>query len=396
MNLLEGAVRNYDWGSRTAIPDFLGRPRSDAPVAELWFGAHPGHPSTVGAAARPLDEAISDDIVGMLGAEIAAQFETLPFLFKVIAVAAPLSLQAHPTAAQSIAGYDRENAAGIAVDAPERFFRDRTHKPELICALTPFRALCGFRDPHLTLDLLAMIDTAALDPVREHLTAAPDRHGLRAALTWLLTLDAEAAESLTAAVVAACSDDTPAPASAEREQTIGLAELHPKDAGVVIALLLNQVSLDPGEALFLGPGVLHSYLSGMGVELMANSDNVLRGGLTSKPVDVASLLDIVDTGPARPSIQRPDVVAGVALYDSPTAEFSLRRLEIDEQTQIEVAGPAVLLCVGGAVDAGPHTLDRGSAAWIPASDPPIMLSGRGTVFRAGVGRLGSTLTDAEG
>ena len=396
MDLLEGAVRNYDWGSRTAIPDLLGRPASDVPVAELWLGAHPSDPSAVGVAGRPLDEAISDDPVNMLGDEIAAHCETLPFLLKVLAAAAPLSLQAHPTTAQAIIGYDRENAAGIAVDAPERFFRDRSHKPELICALTPFEALCGFRDPRLTIDLLATIDTDALDPVREQITESPDGQGLRGALTWLLTLDHDAGSSLTATVLGACSGSGATLGRAERARTISLAEFHPRDPGVVIALLLNHVRLEPGEALFLGAGILHSYLSGMGVELMANSDNVLRGGLTSKPVDVASLLEIVDTEPARPDVQRPAVTGGVARYDSPTAEFSLRRLEIDGRTQIDVEGPAVLLCVGGAVDVGPHTLDRGAAAWIPASDPPLRLSGRGTLFQAGVGRVGPTLTDAEG
>ncbi|MEQ8840608.1 MAG: mannose-6-phosphate isomerase, class I [Acidimicrobiales bacterium] len=384
MQVIEGIVRTYEWGSPTAIPELLGRPATGEPAAELWLGAHPSGPALVGPGGVPLDRLIAADPDGALGAEVAATFGALPFLFKVLAAAAPLSLQAHPSAAQAEAGFARENAEGIPVDAPERSFRDPRHKPELICALTEFDALCGFRDPAVTLDLFASIGVAELEPFRDTLRAEPNATGIGVVLRRLLALDAADAGSLTAVVVAACRDNVDGSFAAEKAMAASVGARYPAEAGVVIALLLNLVTLQPGDALFLGAGNLHAYLHGTGVELMANSDNVVRGGLTSKPVDVDALLEAVVTQPTDPRVQRPPVVDGIARYDSPVAEFSLSRLEVDGDLPVE-AGPAVLLCTAGRADAGDHVLDRGAAVWLPASDGAITLQGRATVFRAGPG-----------
>ena len=382
MQQLEGAIRKYDWGSTSSIPSLLGCAEDGKPWAELWLGAHPTAPSVVGESRTPLDELIAADPAAQLGTAVTDRFGSLPFLFKVLAAAAPLSLQAHPSAPQAEAGYAREDAVGIPIDAPKRSFRDRFHKPELICALTDFHALCGFRDPVATLDVLATIDTAALDPIRDRLAVFSDVDGLGPLLEYLLTLPATDAAALVAPVVAACGVPGSDRHADVRAMAAALGERYPGDAGVVTALLLNLVHLKPGEALFLGAGSLHAYLGGTGVEIMANSDNVLRGGLTTKHIDIPTLLEVVDARPIEPVVQRPALVRGIASYDTPVPEFLLDRLDLDGSAT--VSGPAILLCTDGAVDAGSFSLERGAAAWLPAGDGIVELRGRGTVYRAGV------------
>ena len=387
MELIEGAVRAYDWGSPTAIPELLGRPPTGEPWAELWLGAHPSAPAKVGARAEPLDRLIAADPVAALGPEVAARYGRLPFLFKVLAAASPLSLQAHPSAENAEAGFAREEAMGIPRDGPQRMFRDRSAKPEMICALSRFEALCGIRDPRRTVDLLETLDAAALDPLRRRIDGLPGPQ-VCDVLSWLLALDpsaaAELAESATQACAALTGDDE---WSGLRAAVAGLGAQFPGDRAVVAALLLNHVVLVPGEAMFVGSGCLHAYLGGTAVELMADSDNVLRGGLTSKHTDPAALLEIVDCAASEAPVLRPEPVGGVTAYRAAAEEFCLERLEVDGSASV-AAGPAVLLCTGGCVEANGLTLDRGAAAWVGAGEPRVVLQGRGTVFCATVGNQG--------
>ena len=383
MELIEGAVRNYEWGSLTAIPDLLGRPATGEPWAELWFGAHPSAPAAVGARAEPLDRLIAADPVGALGPAVASRYGRLPFLLKVLAAAAPLSLQAHPSAEQAEAGFEREEAMGVPPDAPRRMFRDRSPKPELICALSGFEALCGFRDPQQTATLLDTLDAPALDPLRRRLNRRSGSQ-MRDLLAWLLALDEPAAAALAESAARACA------AAGDEDEWSGLrsavAELgarHSGDAAVAVALLLNHVVLAPGEALFLDSGCLHAYLGGTAVELMADSDNVVRGGLTSKHVDAAALVQIVDGAASEPPVQRPEPRGGVVTYRTTAAEFCLLRLDVGRPTTVDT-GPAVLLCTEGCVEANGVTLDRGAAAWSGAAEPHVAFEGRGTVFCATV------------
>lgn len=384
MELIEGVVRHYDWGSPTAIPELLGRPVDGEPWAELWLGAVVGAPARVGARAEPLDQLIAADPVAALGPEVASRYGRLPFLLKVLAAAAPLSLQAHPSVEDAEAGFEREESMGIPRDAPQRMFRDRSPKPELICALSTFEALCGFRDPQRTAALLDTLDTPDLDPLRHRLSARPGSQ-LSDLLMWLLTLEPSAAaalaESAAGACAASCDDDE---WSGVRSAVADLGARHPGDAAVTAALLLNHVVLAPGQALFLGAGCLHAYLGGTAVELMAGSDNVVRGGLTSKHVDPAALVEIVDGAPSGAPVQHPEPVKGVATYSTPVPEFSLRRLEVEGSLSV-ATGPAVLLCTDGCVEGDGATLDRGTAAWSGAEEPEVTLVGRGTVFCATVG-----------
>lgn len=388
MELIEGVVRNYDWGSPTAIPELLGRPGTGEPWAELWLGAHPAAPARVGARAEPLDRLIAADPVAALGPAVASRYGRLPFLLKVLAAAEPLSLQAHPSASHAGAGFEREEALGIPRDGPQRMFRDRSAKPELVCALSAFEALCGFRDPQRTAALLDTLDTPGLDPLRHRLDTARSGSQMRDVLAWLLTLEPSSAVALAGSAAEACAasraDDE---WSGLRAAVAGLGTRHPGDAAVAAALLLNHVVLAPGEALFLDTGCLHAYLGGTAVELMADSDNVVRAGLTSKHVDAAALVEIVDGAAAPVRVQRPEPVAGAVTYRTPVPEFSLQRVEVDGTSSL-AAGPSVLLCTGGCVEANGLTLDRGSAAWSGADEPEVELAGRGTVFCATVGNQG--------
>lgn len=384
MELIEGVVRHYEWGSLTAIPELLGRPGDGQPWAELWLGAAPAAPSRVGARAEPLDRLIAADPVAALGPAVASRYGRLPFLLKVLAAAAPLSLQAHPSAEQAEAGFAREEAMGVPRDGPRRMFRDRSPKPELICALGRFEALCGFRDPQRTAALLDTLDAPGLDPLRRRIDSLPGPQ-VRDVLAWLLSLEHPAAAALAASAADACA------VSRDDDEWSGLrvavAELgtrHPGDAAVVAALLLNHVVLAPGEALFLDAGCLHAYLGGTAVELMAESDNVVRAGLTSKHVDPAVLVEIVDGAAGPVPIQHPEPVSGAVTYRTPVPEFSLQRVDVDGMSSV-AAGPSVLLCTRGCVEANGLTLDRGAAAWVGAGEPRVVIHGRGTVFCATVG-----------
>ncbi len=390
---MDNPVRPYAWGSRTVIAELQGRPTpSPHPEAEMWLGAHPGDPSHLVAADGgrvSLLDALRGDPEALLGPDRATKWSgNLPFLLKVLAADEPLSLQAHPSAAQAAEGFARENAAGIPVDAPTRNYRDASHKPELICALTEFHALVGFRAVPDTLELLRALDVAELAPHLALLEAQPDADGLRALFTTWITLPQSVLDRAVPALQEACVRLAKADAEFCREarMALELSERYPGDAGVLAALLLNLVVLAPGEALYLPAGNLHAYLSGAGVELMANSDNVLRGGLTSKHVDVAELLRVLDFRPCTPPVLHGTEADGWVRYDTDAAEFLLRRLDGgdhagagDGGTPVAVpdAGPRILLCTGGSarVRAGgsgdDRVLGRGQALWLGAADTQV-------------------------
>ncbi|MGH3941697.1 MAG: mannose-6-phosphate isomerase, class I [Pseudonocardiaceae bacterium] len=393
MELLRNVVRPYAWGSRTAIAELLGGPvPAPHPQAELWLGAHPADPSVLvhaDGAQTSLLEALHADPDRHLGTRCAEYWgKRLPFLLKVLAAEEPLSLQAHPSAEQAAEGFAREEARGIPRDAPERNYPDASHKPELICALTELHALVGFRDPVRTVELLAALDTPALEPYRALLAAAPDSGGLRTLFTTWITLPQPAVKALLPLTMQACEallrqgcggDDFRAVAA----EVLTLAEAHPGDVGVLAALLLNHVVLGPGEALYLPAGNLHTYLRGTGVEIMANSDNVLRGGLTAKHVDVPELLRVLDFSYGELPVQRGEPAGPQEIaYCTPAEEFRLTRLEWkqDEPTPVLLNShwPQILLCTRGSAELRPRsgrgmTVRRGSSVWLAAADPEVMV-----------------------
>jgi mannose-6-phosphate isomerase len=387
---MDNPVRPYAWGSRTAISELLGRPTpSPHPEAEMWLGAHPGDPSHLVAAdgsRTSLLEAVHQDPDALLGSDRAAKWSgNLPFLLKVLAADEPLSLQAHPSAAQAVEGFARENAAGIPVDAPTRNYRDASHKPELICALTEFHALVGFRPIPGTLALLRALDVPELAAHLALLEAQPDADGLRALFTTWITLPQSVLDRAVPALQEACIRLAKADGEFCREarMALELSERYPGDAGVLAALLLNLAVLAPGQALYLPAGNLHAYLSGVGVELMANSDNVLRGGLTSKYVDVPELLRVLDFRPVSPPVLHGTVADGWVRYDTDAAEFLLRRLDGSDdgegagEVPVPDSGPRILLCTRGSATVrgrrAEHALTRGRALWLSASDKDVVV-----------------------
>ncbi len=379
MDILTCPVQHSAWGSIDAIPSLLGTPVDGRPHAELWMGAHERGPATLerDGVTRTLDEVIAANPVAELGSTVAGRYGALPYLFKVLAAQRPLSLQMHPNPEQARAGYAAEDAAQVPVDAFHRSFRDRNHKPEMICAVTRFEGLCGFRDPKVTRSLLDRFALDELDPVSEALRRPDPERALRAALAWTVTQpEAEAAELAHLVAGRAAEITDPGPFVDEIRWAGLIGDYYPGDLGIVTALLLNYVDLAPGEALFLGAGNLHAYLRGTAVEVMANSDNVVRGGLTPKHIDVPVLLELVDSNPTAAPVQR--AADAVHHYDAAVDEFSLTRVRGETAVERRLAGPEIILVVGGTatvdVAGDPEALSRGQIAWIPASDGRYGLS----------------------
>jgi mannose-6-phosphate isomerase len=393
---LDNPVMTYAWGSHTALADLLGHPQpSEAPQAELWMGAHPKAPSMLAGAAVPrsLTDLIAADPLHTLGAPVAAAFDgRLPFLFKVLAARQPLSIQAHPSLEQAREGFARENRAGVPLDAPQRNYRDANHKPELICALTPFWALCGFRPPEQIARLLEKACGDTLGDLLGDLRAQSHQPPLRTLLEGLLALSASRRGAALDAAVDFCL------ASREDAAHWGwlprLAQAYPGDIGTLAPLFLNLVCLQPGEALFLPAGVLHAYLEGTGIEIMANSDNVLRGGLTPKHVDLPELLAVLDfeNYPLNLLTARP-LGAGVTAFDAFCPEFRLYQLfpgQSEKPLELATTGPEILLCTTGEALFGAGeavtelTLSKGAALFVPAGTRKYTLSGEGCFYRATV------------
>jgi mannose-6-phosphate isomerase len=409
MTKLTGTIQPYGWGSRTVIPDLLGVPPTGEPQAELWFGAHPLAPSV--AAGRPLTELIAEDPTGIIGAAPVSAFgPRLPFLVKIIAADQPLSLQAHPSRAQAEAGYAREQAAGIPRDAPNRTYRDGWPKPEVLCALTPTEALYGFRDPEETYALFEQLGVpAAVDLVAELAdeSARPQDRLCRVFGRLLRLSDSERSvvREVAAAATTICSGEAgrlgdPGPSDALRDfaaTAVELSRFYPSDPGVLAASLMNRLSLQRYDAIFLPPGNLHAYLRGCGVEIMANSDNVMRGGLTPKFVNVDELLQVLDFTPGFPGLINPVLQApGVWRYPTPTPEFSFWRLEVGtDPTELPGLGTGrIVLVTEGSVTLASGTtgdedliLHRGESALVTAAEQVQLRGGAADVFVGAPGVL---------
>jgi mannose-6-phosphate isomerase len=388
---LVNQTQDYAWGSPSAIPVIMGSPATSDPVAELWMGAHPSAPSQViteDGAVR-LDDLVRDDPERNLGAAVHARFgSALPYLLKVIAADAPLSLQVHPRIDQAEAGFDAEDAAGIPIASPERSYKDRNHKPELLYALTPFEALCGFRPPAESTALLADLDAPLAQTLRT--TLASDG-GIRAAVTRLLDEAQRPTASEVDDVVRACRDQLESAADPDAYRTVALlAEAYPGDPGVVMSLLLNHLTLQPGEAMFVPAGAVHSYLRGVGVELQASSDNVLRAGLTPKHLAITELLATIDCSASPPHLVVPEGQDGSRVFRAPVDDFvlSVTTLDDDAGHVLPGTGPRILLCLDGelsvACSTGSLHLGQGATVFVPAAEGALTVSGQGTLVQADV------------
>jgi len=343
MRAVHGIAQHYAWGDRDAIPAILGVAPDGRPWAEWWLGTHPAGPSTL------------DD-----GSPLAAISGELPYLLKLLAAAQALSLQTHPDTATAAAGFARENAAGIGLDDPRRIYRDPNAKPEILCALSPFDTLCGFRTEADTAALLHTLGT-------HDLAAMLLADGLEATVGGIYR------GTIAAGPIVHACDGHPSP---QAELVTRLDGMYPGEPSVAVTLFLNRVRLQPGEAIYLTPGNLHAYLDGTGVEVMGASDNVVRGGLTPKHVDVDELLRVVRFAPLADPVVRPTVVApGRVHYATPDAPFSVDRLDVSATTTYTARGRDLVLCTAGEI--GP--LRRGHTAYLAPGDT-IDLRGPSTVF----------------
>ncbi|MDR0474390.1 MAG: mannose-6-phosphate isomerase, class I [Treponema sp.] len=424
---LANAVKNYPWGSPDWIPALLGEANpSRVPWAELWMGVHPEGPSRAGGTL--LSSLIEEEPLFYLGEDAEKNFGDLPFVFKVLAALKPLSIQAHPNLEQAREGWERENREGIAFDAPGRNYKDPNHKPEIICALSPFKAMGGFRKTEDIQTLLGAFFKNApvsLEPVFNRLDSAlsgKDGYPLKAFFRSLFDMNEDEQSALSGyAVSGKCGAEYPQ-YSKELELVSRLAELYPKDPAVIAPLYLNLIELEPGEAIYLPSGILHAYIHGLAIELMANSDNVLRGGLTSKHIDKEELFRILNFNPFKPSvleaypeenfasdgsdfIETPDLFEPADLiksddkagapgfsYTYPVfcSDFSLTLLHGGALTYAS-SGPLIIIVTSGelaiACAEQKLTLRKGESAFVPAglAARKLKLSGNFTAYAAGTG-----------
>lgn len=374
---LANQARDYAWGSPTLIPDYFGLKSTAAPMAEIWFGTHPGSPAV-----------LADEPTKTLTQQLGGR--QLSFLLKILAADAPLSIQAHPNAQQAKDGFARENAEGIPLAAKNRNYKDDRHKPEIIVALSRFEALCGFKP-------LKKIDEL-LEDLESHISTSDGFRSIAGSWRELLKTDNGLQKVFTDVSHRRGNFDgfTAELASlANFEARFELAErlnnLYPGDPGVMLAMLMNHVVLQPGQALFLPAGNIHAYLHGLGVELMAESDNVLRGGLTPKHIDVDELERVVNfTAGELPLVEPVEVAAGLVQYPCAVDDFQLYRAEPSGSQlliDLQLPGEAIILCTAGEIAVSTSqderlVLTRGEAAYMSADAKFFSLTGAGTAYLA--------------
>jgi len=394
IGLLKNIVKEYSWGSYTAIPKLLGkRPPYDKPQAELWMGAHPSGSSMIrteggwesfsGLIKKCPDEILGKNCAKKYGGE-------LPFLFKVIAASEPLSIQAHPNRTMAKKGFKRENRLGIPLDSFRRNYKDENHKPECVCALTDFEALCGFRGVSETVLLLKKACPGTLKKQINELKNNTDSSGLKSFFTSVMTMDNDRKKSVVSEAfrnAGIFADENPA-----FKWVSVIAGKYPSDIGAIAPLFLNYVYLEPGQAMFLQTGQLHAYLEGVALELMADSDNVIRGGLTPKHVDVQELLNIVKFKQLKTGIILPEKNRNESIYGTPAGEFVLSAINVtngETYTGPEKRSVEIILCIEGrAVIAGSENdklnIAKGKSVIIPASVKKYSISGKATLYKAAV------------
>lgn len=389
--ILKNPILEYAWGSHSAIQDLMDQAPTDSPWAELWMGAHRKAPSQIYFNDKwtPLDTLIQKFPADILGKPVAKKFHnTLPYLFKILAADQPLSVQAHPNKTQAIKGFDRENKLQIPKNAPHRNYKDDQHKPEIICALTPFTGLKGFRNIS---SIIKMLETLCPTSLRNELEILKNNH-LKQFFKSLFELP----EKNKIKVIHEAVKN----AKAQFLQTkilkwiLKLYEKYPKDIGILSPVILNLFSLDPGQALFLPAGELHAYLDGLGIELMANSDNVLRGGLTPKHVDVSELLNVLNFTETKIDILLPQPISSNEMqYPIFASEFSLSKIIVNNN--LEYASPQnrsveILLCTKGSVHVATSAdmetvfLEKGKSILIPAMIDHYQLIGDAELYKASV------------
>jgi mannose-6-phosphate isomerase len=389
---LRNQIKHYEWGSPDLIPRLMGLPVDGSPWAEMWMGSHrsspslvkPDDPSANVKAEIALGEFIARDPRRYLGEKTARRFGALPFLFKLLAAEKPLSIQVHPNSEQARAGFERENKAGRPLDAPNRNYKDPNHKPEILCALTPFTGMCGFRGTDEIRQLLAaFVEPSAPAQVRQifallikTLEIAMQSSALQLFFEVLFSFSQAVRKELTDFILLSEIDNN------EWRLARQFARLYPCDPAILAPFYLNVFQLEPGEAVFLPACIPHAYIHGFGVELMANSDNVLRAGLTGKHIDIQELMRVLDFNPSKPCIIKPSDHFSASYYPTPCEEFSLAMIRGAGDTNMELAenSPAIGIVTEGEVSIAGMVLKQGESVFIPAAagnEIPLSAQGPG-------------------
>ncbi|MGB7799746.1 mannose-6-phosphate isomerase [Buttiauxella sp.] len=385
MQKLINSVQNYAWGSKTALTELYGvQNPQNLPMAELWMGAHPKSSSKIleNDQPRSLRDVIDANKPALLGKAVAERFGELPFLFKVLCADQPLSIQVHPNKKASEIGFAKENAAGIPLDAAERNYKDPNHKPELVFALTPFLAMNAFREFSDIVSLLQPVSGA--HPAIAHFLQEPDAERLSKLFASLLNMKGDE-KSLALGVLKAALNNQ----QGEPWETIRvISEFYPDDSGLFSPLLLNVVKLEPGEAMFLFAETPHAYLKGVALEVMANSDNVLRAGLTPKYIDIPELVANVkfEPKPAAELLTQPVKLTGELDFPIPVDDFAFSLHDLSaQQTRLVQTSAAIVFCTEGEAvlskDQQQLVLKPGESAFISAEESPVSISGVGRVAR---------------
>jgi len=379
MYLLDNASRAYHWGSASDIPRFLGQQPGAERLAEVWMGTHPLGQSTV------VDEGSAPVALSQVAGD-------LPFMFKILAADRPLSLQVHPNAALAAAGFAAEEAAGVPIEAPHRTYKDASHKPEMAYALTTFDTLVGFRPTAEILRVLHGIDTPLAQSLADDLHASPGFRGIVQLVERLLS-DGVGADEITT-LVDVCRELSDSGIDIKRAYVtaVEIAEFYPDDIGVIISLMLNRLTLQPGEAAFLGAGIIHAHLKGMCLEVMAASDNVLRAGLTTKALDPEGLVQCLEEGMSRLARVTPEPFGfSTDIFNPDVEEFALAVSQCSKAepdgTLLPPATHRIVVCTGGEVElvnaADQHVkLGRGDSIYAGPDDGEIRVLGTGEVAQA--------------
>jgi mannose-6-phosphate isomerase len=387
MELLDAAVQNYFWGDLSFIPTLQGRVPSGEPEAELWVGTHPKSPSGVIGTTKSLAELIDFDPEKLLGEYVYKTYGQLPYVLKILAIKSPLSLQVHPSEQQAIAGYTRENNNGISPDDTSRSYHSPNEKSEIVCALTTFEAKFGFRVLSKTLEILKTFDHPDLGEFLECFGHGENEtETLQGVVEWLLSQSLETTNIMIRAILER-SENREGQYASELTSFANLAMAYPNDPCVIISLLLNHVTLHPGEALYVPPGTVHAYLGGNAVEITSNSDNVIRAGLTTKQVDREEFISIVDFTPNIPDTQYPDSFE--KRYEVPIGDFALTRIDIDGDWTTILTGPEILISTDGPftiinTEGRKLHVQEGIPVWVPHSDIQYTLRGKALVFRGSI------------
>ncbi|MCF7920686.1 MAG: mannose-6-phosphate isomerase, class I [Candidatus Cloacimonetes bacterium] len=393
--LMENPVQKYNWGTKDYIPQLTGLDNSvSEPFAELWMGAHGSSSSFLQTSSGKISlmDYISANPEQVLGKAIADKFQELPFLFKILSAAQPLSIQVHPSRAQAKAGFNFEETQRLPLDVSIRNYKDSNHKPEMLLALTPFTALTGIRPFYEIGEIICFL---RLDQKIEEfgsLTAELSTENLRDFFNWLLHLKRRQKEKVRNNIVRAATlrRGCEHPAAQAIEWICRLDSFFPDDIGIFAPIMMNTLQLRPGEAFFMEAGIMHAYLEGSGLEIMANSDNVLRCALTPKHIDIPELLKIAHFKPAEPHRIKPYLQGMEEVYPSPALEFQLSRFRLSSSFRIDkLLSAEILLNVDGETEVIPEfgkpvILKKGQSAFISQNAQSYRIAGSAILFRAGI------------